>query len=120
MSNDDIALMAHLMRRAGFGASRDELEILVEKGYIDAIPTPRVGFELFYWAGWMDPPEFDYRSLGNSYVLEFVSTEWIQCAYNPPYLDEFGEEYVEEYEYEEEEESGAGAWSCPEARPALW
>ena len=33
MSDDDIALMAHLMRRAGFGASRDELEILVEKGY---------------------------------------------------------------------------------------
>jgi hypothetical protein len=30
---DDIALMAHLMRRAGFGASRDELEARVEKGY---------------------------------------------------------------------------------------
>lgn len=102
------------------GEYPNKLDVLVEKGYIDAIPTPRVGFELFYWAGWMDPPEFDYRSLGNSYVLEFVSTEWIQCAYNPPYLDEFGEEYVEEYEYEEEEESGAGAWSCPEARPALW
>jgi hypothetical protein len=25
-NHDDIALMAHLMRRAGFGASRDELE----------------------------------------------------------------------------------------------
>ena len=36
--------------------------------------------------------------LGNSYVLEFVSTEWIQCAYNPPYLDEFGEEYEDEEE----------------------
>ncbi|HJU15134.1 MAG TPA: DUF1800 domain-containing protein [Stellaceae bacterium] len=30
---DDIALMAHLMRRAGFGASRDELEARVWKGY---------------------------------------------------------------------------------------
>ncbi len=30
---DDIALMAHLMRRAGFGASRDELETRVAKGY---------------------------------------------------------------------------------------
>ena len=30
---DDIALMAHLMRRAGFGASRDELEARVAKGY---------------------------------------------------------------------------------------
>jgi hypothetical protein len=30
---DDIALMAHLMRRAGFGVNRDELEFCVAKGY---------------------------------------------------------------------------------------
>jgi uncharacterized protein (DUF1800 family) len=30
---DDIGLMAHLMRRAGFGAGRDELETRVAKGY---------------------------------------------------------------------------------------
>src|SRR3954452_4183920 len=30
---DDIALMAHLMRRAGFGATRDELEARAAKGY---------------------------------------------------------------------------------------
>ena len=30
---DDIALMAHLMRRAGFGAGRDELEARAAKGY---------------------------------------------------------------------------------------
>ena len=29
----DIALMAHLMRRAGFGAGRDEIEARVAKGY---------------------------------------------------------------------------------------
>ena len=33
---DDLALMAHLMRRAGFGANRDELETLVAQGY-DAV-----------------------------------------------------------------------------------
>ena len=33
MANDDIALMAHLMRRAGFGATQDELEQRVGKGY---------------------------------------------------------------------------------------
>ena len=33
MANDDIALMAHLMRRAGFGASLEELEARVAKGY---------------------------------------------------------------------------------------
>ena len=33
MVDDNISLMAHLMRRAGFGASRDELEERVAKGY---------------------------------------------------------------------------------------
>ncbi|GIT02243.1 MAG: hypothetical protein CM1200mP27_08680 [Chloroflexota bacterium] len=33
MSDQDIALMAHLMRRAGFGATRDELEARVANGY---------------------------------------------------------------------------------------
>ena len=33
MADSDIALMAHLMRRVGFGSSREELERLVEKGY---------------------------------------------------------------------------------------
>ena len=33
MSIVDVALMAHLRRRAGFGATRDELEAYVAKGY---------------------------------------------------------------------------------------
>jgi len=33
MSSQNIALMAHLMRRAGFGATREELEARVAKGY---------------------------------------------------------------------------------------
>ena len=33
MANDDLALMAHLMRRAGFGATHEELERRLEKGY---------------------------------------------------------------------------------------
>ena len=36
MSDKEIGLMAHLMRRAGFGATRKELEELVSKGY-DAV-----------------------------------------------------------------------------------
>src|ERR687891_1176791 len=32
-NQDDLALMAHLMRRAGFGASREELETRVARGY---------------------------------------------------------------------------------------
>ena len=33
MADNDIALMAHLMRRAGFGATRDDLEAYCAKGY---------------------------------------------------------------------------------------
>ena len=33
MAEQDIALMSHLMRRAGFGATREELEARVAKGY---------------------------------------------------------------------------------------
>ena len=33
MADKDIALMAHLMRRAGFGATREELEARAAKGY---------------------------------------------------------------------------------------
>ena len=37
MSSQDIALMAHLMRRAGFSAPRDELEGYVAKGYEETV-----------------------------------------------------------------------------------
>jgi len=33
MANNDIALMTHLLRRAGFGASRDEIESRAALGY---------------------------------------------------------------------------------------
>ena len=33
MGNKDVALIAHLMRRAGFGAGRDELDTYASKGY---------------------------------------------------------------------------------------
>ena len=33
MAEQDIALMAHLLRRAGFGASRDEIEAKAAQGY---------------------------------------------------------------------------------------
>ena len=33
----DIALMAHLMRRAGFGATREELEEKVARGYENVV-----------------------------------------------------------------------------------
>ena len=37
MSNQDFALLAHLMRRAGFGATRDELEAYAAQGYMATV-----------------------------------------------------------------------------------
>ncbi len=57
MANQEIALMAHLMRRAGFGAGRDELEERVAKGYEatveelvdpDRFNIPKVDRDLLY------------------------------------------------------------------------
>ena len=63
MASKDIALMAHLMRRAGFGANRDELEARTAKGYEatveellnpDAEPVDRYEF-LRYQPGFWKP-----------------------------------------------------------------
>src|SRR5438132_13328863 len=39
MALTDLQLMAHLFRRAGFGAPRDELEAAVARGYEAAVET---------------------------------------------------------------------------------
>ena len=64
MAKEDIALMAHLMRRAGFGATRDELDARVEKGYETTVeellnpeqqqPSDRLEF-LRYHPGYRKP-----------------------------------------------------------------
>ncbi|HUX85773.1 MAG TPA: DUF1800 domain-containing protein [Chloroflexota bacterium] len=60
MSDNDLALVAHLMRRAGFGASRAELEVLAAKGYEavvddlvhpERLPTIDEDILLRYWDG---------------------------------------------------------------------
>ena len=65
MANQDIELMAHLMRRAGFGATRDELEARVARGYdatVEELLNPdsvegsdRLDF-LRYQPGYWKPP----------------------------------------------------------------
>ena len=56
---EDIGLMAHLMRRAGFGATRDELEARAAKGYEatveELLQRHRDGFaseEDRHWSVW--------------------------------------------------------------------
>lgn len=107
------------------GVYPERLSELTDQGYLDELPRPRVGFDLFYQLGLLPPIQFDYRGLGSSYVLEFNSTEWVQCAYNPPWSAAAGGEYADEYadEYAEGEDadnSTTEAWSCPDTRPALW
>ena len=52
MSDANLELMAHLMRRAGFGASRDELERRVAAGYgetVDELLNPERQEPVDYW-----------------------------------------------------------------------
>ena len=72
---------------------------------------PRIGFDTLFALGLLEPPEFGYRGLGSGYVLEFASTEWVQCVYTPPWFDE--DEPLGEDEAEE-------PWACPDTRPDLW
>ncbi len=105
----------------------DRLEQLVEAKLLDAVPTPTIGFSL--------PGEaervFTYQGFGTSYLLEFSAPRWVQCAYNPPYLDEEGEQVEDdsapdiapvgaEVAPTGDDEMSGGAWSCPSKPPELW
>ena len=76
---DDIALMAHLMRRAGFGASREELEARVAKGYEATVEEllhpesqPAVDEDVFYryFPNPAAPADWVYRMINTKRPLE--------------------------------------------------
>ena len=98
--------------RAREGAFPDKLKQLVEGGDLERIPRPRIGFAL------LTDQKFVYQNFGESYLLEFSAPRWIQCAYNPPYLEDEGEE--ESAAEDGEESLGSGQWSCPSKPPELW
>ena len=99
VSQEEIALMAHLLRRAGFGASRDEVEARARQGYNNVVdelinPTndPGIDEDLMYRAY---PSYFDkaaietgqteivYRMINNKHQLqEKMALFWhtILCA----------------------------------------
>ena len=91
----------------------EQLSELVDDRYLESLPRPRIGFGIYHELGLLPRPEFEYRNLGPSYVLEFSSTAWVMCAYNPPWILDEGEE-------PEDFEDLTGAWSCPDDRPDLW
>jgi hypothetical protein len=105
----------------------EDLDRLVETGLIQSIPKPQIGFP---FPG-SDDSVFTYQGFGTSYLLEFSAPRWVQCAYNPPYLDEDAEEgdgdapdVAQSGEASaaegDEAELGGGAWSCPSKPPELW
>jgi hypothetical protein len=98
--------------RAREGAYPDELAELVTAGDLERIPVPRVGF------GLLTDQTFVYQNFGESYLLEFSAPRWIQCAYNPPYLDD--EDEPEQEAEDGDDTLGSGQWSCPSKPPELW
>jgi hypothetical protein len=102
--------------------------------FFEDVPRPQIGLILD------EDDEFLYRNLGDSYVLEFSSVQWVQCGYSPPYdvaqyTEEDLEDDFEDEEYEEVLEKRPvdpelealladygldGAWNCEDAPPKLW
>jgi uncharacterized protein (DUF1800 family) len=99
MADKDIALMAHFLRRAGFGASRDEIEARVAQGYDKVVAEylapgddPGVDEDLLYRAypsyfdtAAIETPQTEivYRMINNKYQLkEKMALFWhmILCA----------------------------------------
>jgi hypothetical protein len=95
------ALSAYYEKETIYPASLQEL---VDQGFLEAVPRPAIGFR------WLSAQEFAFESFGDNYLLEFAAPGWVQCQYNPPWLDDFEEEELDA-------ESAGGVWQCPPPRP---
>ena len=80
-NNDEVALMAHLMRRAGFGATRDELEARVAKGYeatVEELIHPEDHYDMDldlmkrYRAGWHS--QVNIEATKESWIYRMINT----------------------------------------------
>ncbi|MBM3942996.1 MAG: DUF1800 domain-containing protein [SAR202 cluster bacterium] len=81
---EDLALMAHLMRRAGFGATREELERRVAKGYeatveelinpTEAQPAGRMALLLRYHPSFLLPGGVPFSAQAN-WMYQMISTQ---------------------------------------------
>jgi len=83
MADKDIALMAHLMSRAGFRARRDELEARVAKGYeamVEELLHPEVQepvdrYELLRYQSWAWKPG-TIQGIGHASLLhQMINTQ---------------------------------------------
>ena len=78
MADQEIALMSHLMRRAGFGASRDEIEARAARGYqqtvdelLDPESQPAIELDLLerYHPAYLDPAAIETNMMAWVYKM---------------------------------------------------
>lgn len=119
------ALGSYYQREQAYPDSLDEL---VTAKDLPAVPRPQIGF------GNANGEAFTYQNFGTSYILEFSAPRWVQCAYNPPWAAEEGDEAsadeasaegatdgsAKDDDGTDEDETARGAWSCPKKPPELW
>ena len=82
MSSEEIALMAHLMRRAGFGATREELEERVANGYeatVEELLHPETQepvdiLDLYRYQPWTFKPDTIYGMGHTSWTYRMINT----------------------------------------------
>ena len=82
MAKDELALMAHLMRRAGFGATRDELERLLAVGYEETVEqllhpdgqAPVDEYELLRYQPWTWKPGTMSNPGPTSWLYHMITT----------------------------------------------
>ena len=78
MARTDLALAAHLMRRAGFGASRAELEELAERDYAEIVE------DLLHPERFPDFPEDLLRRYNDGEAIDVWASRWIFRMVNSP------------------------------------
>lgn len=105
------ALAAYFEREQSYP---DSLQELTQSGDLERVPTPSIGFSFLYDA------EFRYQNNGPDFILEFPAPRWVECAYTPPYEEEFEDEEQDVAAGPREVEVLGEAWSCPSQPPRLW
>jgi hypothetical protein len=110
------ALQRHIQERDSYP---ENLDVLVEENYLDALPQPRVGFAFVSALGLAPAHQFHYSDFGSGFNLEFVATEWIQCTYTGSYYYPEDEEEFDD-DPEEEEYEDSEPWNCVKDYPSLW
>src|SRR5918912_2949393 len=82
MADQEIALMAHLLRRAGFGASREEIEAKAAQGYdatveelLNPESQPDIDEDLMYRC---------HRAYNHSGAIQLNVQEWVYRMINNP------------------------------------